>query len=42
MTCEAYDQLEKDWQHARSEYSYFACAENRTLRQISDRGLAHL
>jgi hypothetical protein len=37
MGCEALERLEEDWKHARSEYSYFTCAENKTLRQISDR-----
>jgi hypothetical protein len=37
MACEAYDKLEKNWQRARAEHSYFACSENSTLRQTSDR-----
>jgi len=41
MGCEALERLEEDWKHARSEYSYFTCAENKTLRQISDRNLSH-
>ena len=37
MGCEAFEQLEKDWKSAISEYSYFAYRENEALRQMSDR-----
>jgi hypothetical protein len=37
MACEALEQLEKDFKHRQSEYSYFAFSENKALRQMSDR-----